>query len=71
MPNHESLSQGAGVDWKGGHLANYKPAYPLGNPRDAERIAKSSGRPMEDFLRVIPVEDISDQTPEVVTDKEV
>lgn len=65
MSNQESLGQSGGDDWRSGNLANYKPAYPLGNPRDAERIARSSGKPMENFLKVHPVEEICNLAPEV------
>lgn len=64
MPNPEFAGQSSGSEWDSGYLTNYKPAFPLGNEKDAHLIAKSSGRPVEDFLHPWPIEKTPDYIPE-------
>jgi hypothetical protein len=64
MPLHESADQSSGMEWASNRLADYQPAYPLGNLRDAILIAKSSGRPIEDFLDPQLIEKTPDYPPE-------
>lgn len=64
MPNHEFAGQSGGAEQKSGYLTNYKPSFPLGNERDAYLIAKSSGRPVEDFLHPRSIEMTPDYIPE-------
>lgn len=49
MPKEKFEEQG-GIPWGTSDSSGYRPAFPLGNERDARLIDKSSGRPMQEFL---------------------